>query len=299
MKKSLLLLILFVVALSVNSATARETATNEENVITFAVGSYQISTLSEGGGNGKIDFLSGTTEDMLKKYLPDGTFNIQTNAFLVRTGDKNILIDTGYGERNLSENLNSLDVTEDKIDIILLTHMHGDHIGGLLKDGKAVFPNAELYVSQAEHDYWISTDNNANILNIFEAYKSKLHLFEPADLGSDKQNLFAGFQGIKAYGHTPGHTVFMIESEGNRLMVWGDITHATVVQMPHPEVTISFDVNPDEARETRKKIMEYVAKNKIRIAGMHIVFPSVGDLRVGSEEEGAYTFTPACLCEGI
>jgi Zn-dependent hydrolases, including glyoxylases len=296
MKKSLLLLL--IATFSMNNTTAVKAESNEENIITFAVGSFMISTLSEGGGNGNASLLSGVTEDVLKKYMPDGTFQIQTNAFLVKTGDKNILIDAGYG-KNLFDNLNSLDVTEDKVDVILITHMHGDHIGGLLKNGKVAFPNAELYVSQAEHDYWISTNNNANIRNIFEAYKSKLHLFEPADLGSNKQNLFTGFQGIKAYGHTPGHTVFMIESEGNRLMVWGDITHATVVQMPHPEITISFDVNPDEARESRKKIMEYVAKNKIRIAGMHIVFPSVGEIRVGSEEEGAYTFTPACLCEGI
>ena len=295
MKKSLLLL--FIAAFLMNHSTALNAAVNEETVITFAIGSYQISTLSEGGGNGKADMLSGTTDDMLKKYLPDGTFKIQTNAFLVKTGDKNILIDAGYGERNLSDNLNSLDVTEDKIDIILLTHMHGDHIGGLLKDGKAVFPNAELYVSQAEHDYWISTDNNANIQNIFEAYKSKLHLFEPADLGSDKQNLFPGFQGIKAYGHTPGHTVFMIESDGSRMLVWGDITHAMDIQIPCPEVTISFDVDPAKAKESRAKILEYVAKNKIRIAGMHIMFPSVGDVRSGSE--GVYTFTPTCVCEGM
>ena len=296
MKKSLLLL--FIVTFPMINITALNGATNEETVITFAFGSYQISTLSEGGGSMKTDILSGATEDMLKKYLPDGTSQIQTNAFLVKTGDKNILIDAGYG-KNLFDNLNSLDVSEDKVDIILLTHMHGDHIGGLLKDGKAVFPNAELYVSKAEHDYWISTDNNTNIRNIFEAYKSKLHLFEPVDIGSDKQNLFPGFQGIEAYGHTPGHTVFLIESEGNRVMVWGDITHATNIQIPCPEVTISFDVDQAMAKVSRAKILEYVAKNKIRIAGMHIVFPSVGDIRIGSENNGAYTFAPACLCEGI
>ena len=182
---------------------------------------------------------------------------------------------------------------------MLFRSMHGDHIGGLLKDGKIAFPNAELYVSQKEHDYWMASENNANIRNIFEAYKSKLHLFEPVDLESDIQNLFDGFQGIKAYGHTPGHTVFMIESNKERLLIWGDITHATEVQMPNPKVTISFDADADMARESRLKIMEYVAKNKIRIGGMHIVFPSIGNIRTGNEAEGSYVFTPACICEGI
>ena len=296
--KKYLYLLLFTVAFSMSHATAQDAASNEDTVITFAIGSYMVSTLSEGGGDGNPSLLKGTNEDMLKKYIPSGSFKIQTNAFLVKTENKNVLIDAGYG-RNLFTNLHSLDVQENQIDVILLTHMHGDHIGGLLKDGKAAFPNAELYVSQMEHDYWMSKDDNEKIRDIFAAYKDKLRIFEPADLGSDKQNLFTGFQGIKAYGHTPGHTVFMIESEGSRLMIWGDITHATEVQMPHPEVTLSFDVDPDMARETRSKILEYVVKNKIRIGGMHIVFPSIGDIRNGGGQNGAYVFTPACICEGI
>ena len=296
--KNYLLLFLFIVAFSVNHAVAQEETTNNETVITYFIGSYKISTLSEGVNNGSPNILSGASEEILKKYLPTGAFKLQTNAFLIQTDNKNVLIDTGHG-RNLFTNLNSSGVSEDKVDVVLLTHMHGDHIGGLLKDGKAAFPNAELYVSQVEHDYWMGRENNTNIRNIFDAYKTKLHLFEPVDLGSDKQNLFSGFQGIKAYGHTPGHTVFMIESEGERLMIWGDVTHATEVQMPHPEIPLSFDVNHDMARETRKKILEYVTQNKIRVGGMHILFPSIGDIRKGEGKEGAYVFTPLCVCEGI
>ena len=296
MKKYLSLM--FVVLFSISNSTAQDTTANEETVISFPLGSFIVSTLSEGAGDGNPGLLKGTNEDMLKKYLPLGSFKIQTNAFLIRTENKNVLIDTGYG-RNLFTNLYSLDVKEDQINIILLTHMHGDHIGGLLKDGKAAFPNAELYVSKIEHDHWMASANNANIRAIFEAYKSKLHLFEPTDIGSDKQNLFEGFQGIKTYGHTPGHTAFMIESDGARLLIWGDITHATEMQMPNPKVTISFDVDADMARESRLRIMEYVAKTKIRIGGMHIIFPSIGNIRKGSETEGEYVFIPVCDCESI
>ena len=278
MKKYLTLLL--AVAFSVNAIAQFATT----------VGSFRVTTLSEGAGNGSATLLSGTTEEILKKYLPDGTFPIQTNAFLVQTKNQNILIDTGYG-RNLFDNLHALNVTESQIDIILLTHMHSDHIGGLLIDNKAAFPNAKLYVSQAEYDYWVGQDNNTKIQAIFAAYKTKLHLFEPVDLGSDKE-LFSGVQGIKAYGHTPGHTVYMIKSDNDCLLIWGDIIHATNVQMPHPEITLSFDVNPALAKETRFRLLEYVAKNKIHIGGMHIVSPSIGTIRASKKEEGAYVFIP-------
>jgi len=296
--KKYLLSILALTMLFLASNSVAQNAPQNETVITFAIGSFQVSTLSEGMGNGNPNLLLGTNEEMLKKYLPTGSFTIGTNVFLVKTGSKNVLIDTGYG-KNLFQNLHSLNVPEDKIDVILLTHLHGDHIGGMMKDDKAAFPNAELYVAKAEYDYWMGRENNTQIRTIFESYKSKLHLFEPEDLGSEKQNIFEGFQGIKAYGHTPGHTVFMLESEGEKLLIWGDVTHATEIQMPHPEVTLTFDTNPDQAREARMKVLEYVAKNRIRIGGMHILFPSIGNIRKGTGDEGAYVFTPICICESM
>jgi Zn-dependent hydrolases, including glyoxylases len=297
MKKYLLSTFALTMLFLVNNSVAQN-ITQNETVITFAVGSFQVSTLSEGVNSGSPNMLSGTTEEMLNKYLPTGSFPLEINAFLVKTEDKNILIDTGNGVK-LFENLRLLEVPEDKIDVILLTHLHGDHIGGMMKDGKAAFPNAELYVAKAEYDYWMSKEDNAQIRTIFDSYKSKLHLFEPEELGSEKPNIFEGFQGIKAYGHTPGHTAFMLESEGEKLLIWGDITHATEIQMPHPEVTLAFDTNQDQARETRMKVLEYVAKNRIRIGGMHILFPSIGNIRKGTGDEGAYVFLPICICESI
>ena len=284
---------LFLLAVSVSvSAIAQDTTTNEKTIFTTSVGSFQVSTLSEGNGNGSSTLLSGAAEDILEKYLPDGTFPFQVNAFLVQTGSKNVLIDTGYGI-NLFNNLHSLNVLENQIDIILLTHMHGDHIGGLLTgDNKAAFPRAELYVSKAEYNYWIKQDDNTKIQDIIAAYETRLHLFEPVDLGSDKQNLLSGIQAIKAYGHTPGHTVFMIESDDNRLLIWGDLTHAMNIQMPHPEVTLSFDVDPNLAKETRAQLLGYVAKNKIRVGGMHILSPSIGNVRIEEGRENAYIFIP-------
>ncbi|KAA6319083.1 putative quorum-quenching lactonase YtnP [termite gut metagenome] len=264
--------------------------------LTFNVGDFQVSVLPEGGQNAKVDILKGATPEALRKYLPDGTFSLQIQVFLVRTPGCTLLVDAGYGT-NLPKNLKSLGVSEEDIHVILLTHMHGDHIGGLLRDGKKVFPNADLYLSKAEFDYWTGEkERGADARKVLDAYKDKLHIFVPAELGKTTTDLFPGIQPIAAYGHTPGHTTFLIESNKTRLLLWGDVAHAVPIQMPCPEVALSFDSNPIQAIQTRKSILEYVSKNKIRVVGAHIPFPAIGDIAPGKEE--GYEFIPTCACEG-
>jgi glyoxylase-like metal-dependent hydrolase (beta-lactamase superfamily II) len=269
----------------------------QETVITYASGDYKVSILSEGGQNANSSLLKGGTPEILGKYLPDGVFRLEIQSFLVRTPEKNILIDAGVG-KNLSANLKSLNIADEQIHVILLTHMHGDHIGGLLRDGNKVFPQAELYLSQAEYDYWTDNERGAEARKVLETYK--LHLFVPGELGEEIPELIAGvnIKPVAAYGHTPGHTAFLVESSDAKLLIWGDIAHAMPVQMPHPEISMSFDADPEMSAATRKKVLEYVWKNKIRIAGSHIVFPAIGDISQGENEDG-YEFSPLCTCEGI
>ncbi|MDR1454058.1 MAG: MBL fold metallo-hydrolase [Tannerella sp.] len=270
----------------------------QKTVITYATGDYQVSILSEGGQNANGSLLKGGTPEIIDHYLPDGVFRLEIQAFLVRTPEKNILIDAGVG-KNLSDNLKSLHIADEQIHVILLTHMHGDHIGGLLREGKKVFPQAELYLSQAEYDYWMDSERGADARKVLEIYKDRLHLFVPGELGGEIPDLIANvhIKPVAAYGHTPGHTAFLVESLDAKLLIWGDIAHAMPVQMPHPEISMSFDVDPGQSAVTRKKILEYVRKNNIRIAGSHIVFPAIGDILPG-ENEGGYEFKPLCICEG-
>jgi glyoxylase-like metal-dependent hydrolase (beta-lactamase superfamily II) len=212
---------------------------------------------------------------------------MQVNAFLLQTPDRNILIDAGLG-KGVLKNLKSLNVTPEQISVILLTHMHGDHIGGLLADGKKVFPDADLYIAQPEYDYWLASDNKL-AHDVLEVYKSRLKLFQPEALESKKQDIFPGIQSVAAYGHTPGHTCYMLESGGSRLLVWGDLTHVTAIQMPHPEVAMTYDSDPTQAIASRKQILEYVAKNQIPVAGMHVASPAVGDIT--ADGKGGYVFT--------
>ncbi len=102
--------------------------------------------------------------------------------------------------------------------------------------------------------------------------------------------LLPGIYAIATYGHTPGHTSFLLESGKEKLLIWGDLAHAMAVQMPHPEISVTYDFDPRQAADIRKKMLEYVSKNNIPIAGMHIAYPAVGKI---SEKGSGYTFTPA------
>jgi glyoxylase-like metal-dependent hydrolase (beta-lactamase superfamily II) len=268
----------------------------QETVITYELGDFTVSTLSDGGQNAGSDMLVGATPEILKTYLPEGTFPLEIQSFLVRTPDRTVLIDAGVGT-NLSRNLQSLEVAEDGVHVILLTHMHGDHIGGLLREGKKVFTKAELYVAKAEYDYWVNEkERGADARKVLEAYRDKLHVFVPGE-PENPAALFPGFQAVAAYGHTPGHTSFLIESRKSRLLIWGDIVHSTPIQFPRPEVSLTVDYDRREAAETRKKIFEYVTKNRIRVAGAHIKFPAIGNVTAGKKE--GYEFTAVCTCEAI
>jgi glyoxylase-like metal-dependent hydrolase (beta-lactamase superfamily II) len=277
---------LFLMTLFFLNASAQETKT----VITFQAGKFTVSVLSEGGGLGNSALLKGATPEQLQKYLPDGTFTLETQVFLVRTPDKNIMIDAGHG-KNLFKNLQTLGLDESKIQVILLTHLHGDHIGGMLRDGKAAFPNAEVYLAKKEYDYWLNLDEKGVAARrVFDAYKDKLHLFEPAEPEKQTQDLLPGIKAIAAYGHTPGHTAFLIQSDDAKWLIWGDLTHAIPIQMPCPDVALSFDVDAEKAILSRKALLNYILKNGIAVGGMHIPFPAVGNVSKGKTE--GYAFKP-------
>lgn len=249
------------------------------------VGDMTLTVLSEAQSDGKIDKLLNFSEADKAKYAPDGTYKAGVNVIFVQAHGKNVLIDTGFGT-NLFDNLASLNVKPDDIDVILLTHMHPDHIGGMLKDGKATFPKSQIYISQNEFDYWKDSDK---VKPTLVAYEKQLNLFIPEDIGSNK-DLLPGISAWKAYGHTPGHTVYQLHSQEQSMLVIADLTHAIYIQAPLPDVAITYDVDPKMAVESRKAIFDYVAKNKLPIAGMHVPFPGTG--KIIPDGDNSYTFQP-------
>ena len=256
--------------------TIKVSAQENPNIFKYMVGTVEVWLLSEGQGVGRSGILIGATPEMLQECLPEGTFPNSCNAFLLRfPSGKNVLIDAGRSSVPLLENLKSVGVSPQDINTVLITHIHGDHIGGLLSDGQAVFTNAKVYLSQQERGHGQS---NAGARNVMEAYSSNLSLFEPNEIDKQPQELFAGVRAVAAFGHTPGHTLFLLESGSEKLLFWGDLTHALAVQMPYPHVAVTFDVDAEKAVETRKKVLQFVAANKIAVAGSHNAFPGIGTL---------------------
>jgi glyoxylase-like metal-dependent hydrolase (beta-lactamase superfamily II) len=166
--------------------------------------------------------------------------------------------------------------------------MHGDHIGGMLQNKQVAFPNARVYINQREYDYW-SKSNNQLALNVLNAYKDNIKCF---DLGKAKthQNILPGIRAIAAYGHTPGHTMYLLGEDEEQLLVWGDLTHAMAIQMPYPKVAVTYDSDPKQAIESRITTLELVSENHVPVAGMHIAYPAIGT--IADNGKGGYEFVP-------
>ena len=284
MNKFLTFLALSCLSLLISSTCFSESIDTTPPIKTIGIGEFEIHILSEGDRPGKIEVLLNPDPENLTKYLPEGKYTSTVNAFLIITPDKKILIDTGLGKQ-LPNQLEKLATTPEEIDIILLTHLHGDHIGGLIKDGEKRFPNAQIYLSQKEWDYW----KDKNPAPVLAPYASQMNLFDPSDLNAELIPLLEGITGIATYGHTPGHTSFLIESQHEQLLIWGDITHAMAIQIPVPEQAVTYDLDPIQAIASRKAILQFVSENNIPIAGAHIAYPGFGFVYI-DESTGKYQF---------
>lgn len=231
----------------------------------------------------------------IEALMPEAKIIGSVNAYVVRTKNATILIDTGWGapRGQALENLQQIGITPDTIDAILFTHLHGDHVSGLLSAGKTVFPKADLYVPAAEHAYWFNDDemnkspNKAGFTTARQsllAYGDRVKVFEP---GTD---VVPGITAINEPGHTPGHVGYLVETNAKKILIWGDLTHFTEVQLAAPDIAVVYDVKPEQAIASRQTILAWVARENIPVAGMHILYPGVG--RVHAQGANSYVFEP-------
>lgn len=288
-------------------AAAPQVKTQAPGYYRLMLGDFEITALSDGTIDLPVDKLMdkakpGTVVKALQKNYLKPPVETSINAYLINTGTKLVLIDTGangaFGPTTgkLLANLKAAGYQPEQVDEVYITHLHPDHAMGLVQDGKAVFPNAVVRMDQHDADFWLNADNAAKDpahKDFFGAAATALKPYQDAGKlkpFSGETELIPGIRTHAAYGHTPGHTVYMVESQGQKLAVWGDLMHVASVQFPDPSVTISFDTDSKQAMPQRQKAYADAAKNGYWVAIAHVSFPGLG--HVAADGKG-YRWVPA------
>lgn len=249
------------------------------------IGEIKVTVLSEGIQTGSTDILLNAPTEDITKLFPGNVYTLTVNTFLLSTPEGYVLVDTGFG-RQLFNNLEELNISPDEIKAILLTHMHVDHTGGLVRDNQITFPNADIYVNEKELAYWKDQKES----KVLALYKNRIKTFNPNQWNQQNNPLLKNICPIAAYGHTPGHTMYQIESQNEKFLIWGDLTHVMPIQIPMPDIAVIYDVDPVQAVKTRKEIFAHLANNPaIWVGGTHIPFPGMGILTPGKSPE-SYIF---------
>ena len=261
------------------------------------LGKFEVTALNDGIFELPMDkLLRDTTPQAVEQALQHDFLGLpvttSVNGFLVNTGAKLVLIDTGTGAPGpavgrLVANLEASGYRPEQVDEILITHMHGDHIGGLTHDGQRVFPNAVVRMAKAEADYWLSESAMAKAPpDKRDGFKTAMAILKPyVEAGRLKPfdgdtEVEPGIRAVVTAGHTPGHAIYRIASEGKTLVLWGDLIHSASVQFAHPEVAIGFDSDSPTAIVQRKKAFAEAAQTGELDGAAHLSFPGLGHLRV-------------------
>ncbi len=277
------------------------------------LGEFEITALSDGTVELPVDkLLTNTTPNHVEKILSRSYLKLpletSVNSYLINTGSKLILVDTGAGNLfgptlgKLVNNLRAAGYQPDQIDEIYITHIHPDHIGGLADGEKAAFPNAIVRVDQEDADFWLSKENLEHAAPdqkaFFQGAMSSLAPYiKTGKLKpfSGETELTPGIKTRKAHGHTKGHTLYEIEDQKQKLVLWGDIVHVGALQFSEPTIAIQFDTDQKLAVADRQKAFFDADKNGYWVAAAHLSFPGIGHVR--SEKKG-YTWIPANYSAG-
>lgn len=189
---------------------------------------------------------------------------------VINTGTELVLFDTGLNADAITAALNDAGYTPDQVDVVVISHMHGDHIGGLMRDdGEATFPNARYVTGQVEFDAWAAMDN--------ETFNAKMRpLAEQTSMIGDGDSVAPGLTAVAAFGHTPGHMAYRVESAGRSLLLAVDFANHYVWSLAHPDWEVKFDMDKVQAAATRRSLLDMLATDKIPFIGYHMPWPATG-----------------------
>lgn len=309
MKTLLMLLTLLGGTISVSVLATPQAITQQQSpgYYRMMLGDWQITAVSDGTVVVPLDkLLTHITPQILRQRMAADAMTpaaeTSINAFVINTGRELILVDTGAGELfgsaggHLLENLRAAGIAPEDISLVLLTHIHADHSGGVEYRGKPAFPNATVRVEQKDVDFWLNPAHLSDVEpgqrhTFAESERSLRPVIDAGKLTTfhAPTEILPGIEAIPAAGHTPGSVIYRVSRGGQNMLMWGDIIHAKAVQMPDPEVAIHFDVNQQQAVATREKVLKLAAQEGDWVAAAHIAFPGIGHVK---EEGKAWRWVP-------
>ena len=263
----------------------------------YKVGSFTVTALHDGFAQRPLDAgfvgsaaLEEVRTALAEAFLPTDAVPLTFTALLVDTGRQRILIDTGTGGQfgptngQLAANLAAAGVAADSIQTVAISHFHGDHINGLkTKDGALAFGNAEVLVPEAEWTYWMDDGtmsraakglepNFRNSRRVFGDMGERVRRFAPGG------EIASGLTALDAPGHTPGHTAFLLASGSEQLLILSDTANHPALFVRHPDWAVVFDMDAAAARQTRRRLLDRAAAERLPVTGFHFPFPANGHI---------------------
>ena len=290
-------------ALSLLCAAPGPAGAKEETMGKVKIGAMEVFILSDGDRDLDAKLFLATDPDRraaVEKIYPDGAAHNTLNVFLIKSGHRLILVDAGGGTvlgpnpGKLPEGLAQAGFAPADITDVILTHAHRDHLGGLGPGGRQAFPQAVVHLAKPEYDFWMNPENEAKaperarpnfaiVRDMLNLYPGRVQTFEPG------AELFPGIATLPAYGHTPGHVAVLVGSQGQHLLIWGDLLHGLDLQLARPDMAIAFDIDPDLAVKSRQGLLARAAKEKWLVSGAHVPGPKA--YRIEAQGKG-YVLVP-------
>ncbi len=243
----------------------------------FMLGDFEVTTLLSNSfprDDPHAIFGLNVSEEVFNKVSEEANLPTDQARFfftptVVNTGSELVLFDTGLSATDITGALQGAGYAADQVDVVVITHMHGDHIGGLMAEGTPTFPNARYVTGAVEFDAWSKAEN--------EKFDSNMKpLAEKATMIDPGADAVGGITAVEAFGHTPGHMVYRVESAGKQLLIAADFANHYVWSLAHPDWEVKFDMDKEAAAATRKRLLDMMAADKIPFVGYHMPWPAVG-----------------------
>lgn len=283
--------------MSANSSTDPRIAKVAGDVTRLTLGAWSFLSTTDGFAERPLEAsyvrnasLEQVQATLRAQNLPTDKITVPFNPLLVQTGSRTILFDSGNGtfgvptSGRLVASMQAAGVDPAKVTDVVISHFHGDHINGLRdRDGKLTFANARIHVPTPEWSWWMddarmsavaenARGNFMAVRRVFGPLASTVQRFEPG------REILPGISSLPAYGHTAGHTIFLIDTGAGKLLYWGDLTNIAPLFVRNPDWAVVFDADPDAARMTRRRVMDMAVRDNLIVAGYHLPLPAFGRL---------------------